>query len=255
MVDFFIHRPIFSTVCALLVILAGAVAIPPLPIAQFPDLAPPQIIVQSTYIGASAQVVETSVTTPLEQQINGAESMKYLTSTSGNDGFSLITATFDLDRDPDLAAVDVHNRVNLAMGRLPNEVKQTGVVVTKTSANFVFGAAVYSEDDRYDTQFMSNYLDLHVRDALKRVKGVADVFIFGERRYAMRLWLDPGRIASRKLTAADVVGALREQNVQVAAGQVGQPPAPPGQSFQISVRAVGRLTEPAEFENIIVKTA
>ncbi len=254
-VDFFIRRPIFATVCALLITLAGAVALPTLPIAQFPNLAPPQVVVTSAYIGASAQAVETTVTTPLEQQINGAEGMKYLTSTSGNDGISLITATFDLHRDPDLAAVDVQNRVNFALGRLPNEVKQTGVVVTKTSANFVFGAAVYSEDQRYDTQFMSNYLDLYVRDALKRVKGVADVFVFGERRYAMRLWLDPARAASRKLTASDVVAALREQNVQVAAGQVGQPPARAGQSFQISVRAVGRLTEPAEFENIILKTA
>src|SRR5262245_36026147 len=255
MVDFFIHRPIFSTVCALLVILAGAVAIPPLPIAQFPDLAPPQVVVQSAYIGASAQVVETAVTTPLEQQINGAEGMKYLSSTSGNDGFSLITATFDLTRDPDLAAVDVHNRVNAALGRLPNEVKQTGVLVTKTSSNFVFGAAVYAEDGRYDTQFMSNYLDVYVRDPLKRVKGVADVFVFGERRYAMRLWLDPVRVASRGLTASDVVGALRVQNVQVAAGQVGQPPAPAGQVVQISVPAVGRLSGPHEFENVILKTA
>ncbi len=254
-VDFFIRRPIFATVCALLITLAGAVALPTLPIAQFPNLAPPQVVVTSAYIGASAQAVETSVTTPLEQQINGAQGMKYLTSTSGNDGFSLITATFDLDRDPDLAAVDVQNRVNFALGRLPNEVKQTGVVVTKTSANFVFGAAVYSEGNRYDIQFMSNYLDLYVKDALKRVKGVADVFIFGERRYAMRLWLDPARAASRKLTASDVVAALREQNVQVTAGQVGQPPARAGQTYQISVRAVGRLTEPAEFESIILKTA
>ncbi len=254
-VDFFIRRPIFATVCALLITLAGLVAIPSLPIAQFPNLAPPQVVVTSAFLGASAQAVETSVTTPLEQQINGAEGMKYLTSTSGNDGISLITVTFDLNRDPDLAAVDVQNRVNFALGRLPNEVKQTGVVVTKTSANFVFGAAVTADNNRYDTQFMSNYLDLYVRDALKRVKGVADVFVFGERRYAMRLWLDPARAASRKLTASDVVRALREQNVQVAAGQVGQPPARDGQTFQISVRAVGRLTEPHEFENIIVKTA
>jgi len=254
-VDFFIRRPIFATVSALLIILAGGAAIPGLPIAQFPNLAPPQVMVMANYIGASAQVVETAVTTPLEQQINGAEGMKYLTSTSGNDGTSLITATFDLERDPDLAAVDVQNRVSFAQGRLPNEVKQTGVVVLKSSNNFVFGVAIYSEDGRYDTSFISNYVDLYVRDALKRVRGVADVFIFGERRYAMRLWLDPARMAGRKLTAPDVVTALREQNVQVAAGQVGQAPAPPGQSYQISVRAVGRLSEAAQFEDIIVKTA
>jgi HAE1 family hydrophobic/amphiphilic exporter-1 len=255
MVDFFIRRPIFATVCALLIVLAGAVCIPTLPIAQFPQLAPPQITVISNYIGASAQVVETAVTIPLEQQINGAQGLKYLTSSSGNDGTSQIVATFDLTRDPDLAAVDIQNRVNIAMGRLPAEVKQTGVTVIKSASNFVFGAAVYAEDGRYDTAFMSNYLDVHVRDSLKRVKGVADVFIFGERRYAMRLWLDPGRVASRGLTATDVVAALREQNVQVAAGQVGQQPAPEGQAFQISVRAVGRLTEPGEFENVIVKAS
>jgi HAE1 family hydrophobic/amphiphilic exporter-1 len=254
-VDFFIRRPIFATVCALMIILAGAVSIPTLPIAQFPALAPPQVMVLSNYIGASAQVVETAVTIPLEQQINGAQGMKYLTSSSGNDGTSSIVATFELTRDPDLAAVDVQNRVNIAMGRLPNEVKQTGISVVKSASNFVFGAAVYAEDGRYDTAFMSNYLDVYVRDALKRVRGVADVFIFGERRYAMRLWLDPVRVASRGLSASDVVAALREQNVQVAAGQVGQQPAPAGQTLQVSVRAVGRLSEPAEFENIIVKAA
>jgi HAE1 family hydrophobic/amphiphilic exporter-1 len=253
MVDFFIRRPIFATVCALLIILAGAVSIPTLPIAQFPTLAPPQITVLSNYIGASAQVVETAVTIPLEQQINGAQGLKYLSSSSGNDGTSQIIATFDLTRNPDLAAVDVQNRVNIAMGRLPAEVKQTGVTVIKSASNFVFGAAVYSEDGRYDTAFLSNYLDVYVRDSLKRVKGVADCFVFGERRYAMRLWLDPVRVASRGLTASDVVNALREQNVQVAAGQIGQQPAPAGQTFQISVRAVGRLSEPTEFENIIVK--
>jgi HAE1 family hydrophobic/amphiphilic exporter-1 len=254
-VDFFIRRPIFATVCALLIILAGAVSIPTLPIAQFPALAPPQVTVFSNYIGASAQVVESAVTIPLEQQINGAEGLKYVTSSSGNDGTSQIVATFDLGRDPDLAAVDIQNRVNIAMGRLPAEVKQTGVTVLKSASNFVFGAAVFADEGRYDTAFMSNYLDVNVRDSLKRVKGVADVFIFGERRYAMRLWLDPVRVAARGLTASDVVAALREQNVQVAAGQVGQQPAPPGQTFQVSVRAVGRLSEPREFEDIIVKAS
>jgi len=252
-VDFFIRRPIFATVCSLLIILAGAAAIPTLPIAQFPNLAPPQVVVLSNYIGASAQVVETAVTIPLEQQINGAEGLRYLTSTSGNDGTSQIIATFDVERDPDLAAVDVQNRVNAALGRLPNEVKQTGVFAAKNSQNFVFGAAVFSPDGRFDPLFMSNYLDLYVRDNLKRIDGIADVLIFGERRYAMRLWLDPVRMASRGLTASDVVGALREQNVQVAAGQVGQPPAPTGQTYQISVRAVGRLSEPSQFENIVVE--
>src|SRR5882762_8484995 len=254
MVDFFIHRPVFSTVCALLIILAGAVCIPTLPIAQFPSLAPPQVGVTAIYTGASSQTVESAVTTPLEQQINGAEGMKYITSSSTNNGVSSVTATFDITRDPDLASVDIQNRVNTAQGRLPNAVKQIGITVAKTSQNFVFGAGVFSPDDRFSTLFMSNYLDVYVRDTLKRVPGVADVLVFGERKYSMRLWLDPVRMASRALTADDVVSALGEQNVEVAAGQVGSQPAMPGQDFQISVRAVGRLSEASQFENIILKS-
>jgi len=254
MVDFFIHRPVFSTVCALLIILAGAVCIPTLPIAQFPTLAPPQVGVTAVYTGASAQTVESAVTTPLEQQINGAEGMKYITSSSTNAGVSSITATFDLTRDPDLASVDIQNRVNTAQGRLPNAVKQVGVTVAKTSEDFVFGAAVYSPDQRFSTLFISNYLDVYVRDSLKRVPGVADVIIFGERRYSMRLWLDPGRLATRSLTADDVVNALQEQNVEVAAGAVGSEPSVPGQQFEMSVRAVGRLSETTQFDDIILKS-
>ncbi len=253
-VDFFIKRPVFATVCALLIILAGSAVIPTLPIAQFPTLAPPQVSVTSVYVGASAQTVETAVTVPLEQQINGAEGMKYVTSTSSSNGVSTITATFDLNRDPDLAAVDIQNRVNTAQGRLPNAVKATGITIVKASSNFVFGAAVFSPEGRYTPLFMSNYLDVYVKDSLKRVPGVADVIIFGERKYSMRLWLDPVRMASRGLTATDAVSALQEQNVDVAAGQVGQPPIKAGQEFQISVRAIGRLTEASQFENIILKT-
>jgi HAE1 family hydrophobic/amphiphilic exporter-1 len=253
-VDFFIRRPIFATVCALLIILAGAVAIPTLPIAQFPTLAPPQVTVSSFYTGANAQAVETSVTTPLEQQINGVEGMRYMTSSSGNDGSSSITVTFDVSRNIDLAAVDVQNRVNAALGRLPGEVRTTGINVTKSAAGFVFGAGVYTENNEYDSLFLSNYLDVYVRDAIKRVPGVANVIIFGERKYSMRLWLDPVRLAARGLTATDVLSALQEQNVQVAAGGVGQPPSQSGQDYQISVRAVGRMVEASEFENIILKT-
>jgi len=254
MVDFFIHRPVFSTVCALLIILAGAACIPTLPIAQFPDLAPPQVGVTAIYTGASSQTVESAVTTPLEQQINGAEGMKYITSSSTNDGVSTITATFDITRNPDLATVDIENRVNTASGRLPAAVKQIGITVAKTSQNFVFGGAVFSPDGRYSTLFISNYLDVYVRDTLKRVPGVADVIIFGERKYSMRLWLDPVRMAGRSLTADDVVNALQEQNVEISAGQLGAQPSIPGQQFQISVRAVGRLSEPSQFEDIILKS-
>jgi hydrophobic/amphiphilic exporter-1 (mainly G- bacteria), HAE1 family len=253
-VDFFINRPVFATVCALMIILGGAISIPTLPIAQFPDLAPPQVVVSSGYIGANAQTVESAVTIPLEQAINGVQGMKYMTSTSGNDGSSSVTVVFDVTRDVDLAAVDVQNRVNQALGRLPTEVKNTGVIISKQQGGFVFGAGIYSPDGTYDSLFLSNYLDVYVRDAVKRVPGVGDVQIFGERKYAMRLWLDPGRMAQRGLSATNVLSALQEQNVQVAAGGVGQPPLPSEQSFQISVRAIGRLTEPSEFENIILKT-
>src|SRR4051794_18615103 len=253
MVNFFIRRPVFATVCSLLIILGGAISIPTLPIAQFPNLAPPQVTVSAFYNGANSQAVESSVTTLLEQAVNGAEGMRYITSSSANNGGSSITATFDLDRNLDIAAVDVQNRASTALGRLPPEVQQTGVTVAKNSNQFVMAVGFYSPDNRYDRSFISNYLDIYVRDALKRVKGVADVIIFGERKYAMRLWLDPVRLAKRQLTAADVVNALREQNVQVAAGEVGQPPAPKGQQFEISVRAAGRLTDPKQFEQIILK--
>jgi HAE1 family hydrophobic/amphiphilic exporter-1 len=253
-VDIFIRRPILSSVLALVIILAGVVAIPTLPIAQYPELAPPQVNVSSFYTGASAQTVETAVTIPLEQAINGVEGLLYMTSSSTSSGVSQITATFDISRNPDLAAVDVQNRVSSALGRLPNEVKNIGVTVTKGNTGFIMAAGVYAENGQYDTLFLSNYLDVFVRDALKRIPGVADVIIFGERKYAMRLWLDPTRLAARGITAADVTSALREQNVQVAAGAVGQPPVARGQLYQISVRAAGRLTEPSEFENIIVKT-
>lgn len=253
-VDFFIRRPVFATVCALLIILGGAIAIPSLPIAQFPQLAPPQVLVASTYIGANAQTVESAVTIPLEQAINGVPGMKYISSSSGNDGTSQIVVTFDSQRDVDLAAVDVQNRVNETLGRLPNEVKNTGIIITKQFSGFVCAAGLYSDSGQYDSLFISNYLDVYVKDALKRVPGVGDAIIFGERKYAMRLWLDPGRMAERGLTATNMLTALQEQNVQVAAGQVGQPPSRTGQVYQISVRAVGRLTEAREFDNIVLKT-
>jgi HAE1 family hydrophobic/amphiphilic exporter-1 len=253
-VDFFIRRPVFATVCALLIVLGGAIAIPTLPIAQFPNLSPPQVVVTSVYIGANAQTVESAVTIPLEQAINGVEGMKYITSNSGNDGTSQITVTFDVSRNVDLASVDVQNRVNQALGRMPNAVKNTGIIITKQIGGFIFGAGVYAEHGEYDSLFLSNYLDIYVKDAIKRVKGVGDAIVFGERKYAMRLWLDPARMAQRGLTATGIQNALAEQNVQVAAGQVGQPPSDNGQSYQISVRAIGRLTEPSEFDNIVLKS-
>jgi HAE1 family hydrophobic/amphiphilic exporter-1 len=253
LVDFFIKRPIFATVCALLIILAGAVCIPTLPISLYPNLAPPQVTVSSNYVGANAQVVESAVTIPLEQQINGVEGMHYMTSTSSNDGTSNINVTFRTGYDLNIAAVDVQNRVATAQGRLPQEIKNTGVTITKANPNFVFAAGFYSPDNSLSNQYISNYLDVYVKDALKRIPGVGDVIIFGERKYAMRIWLDPTKLAARQLTAADVVSALQEQNVEIPAGQLGRPPADPKQSFQVTLRVVGRLSEPKEFENIILK--
>ena len=253
MVDFFIKRPIFATVCALLIILAGAVCIPGLPISLYPTLAPPQVTVSSNFVGANAQVVESAVTIPLEQQINGVEGMHYITSTSSNDGTSNINVTFRTGYDLNIAAVDVQNRVATAQGRLPQEIKNTGVTITKANPNFVFAAGFYSPDNSLSNQYISNYLDVYVKDALKRIPGVGDVIIFGERKYAMRIWLDPTKLAARQLTAADVVAALQEQNIEIPAGQLGRPPADQKQTFQITLRVVGRLSEPKEFENIILK--
>src|SRR5688572_3126973 len=251
--DVFIRRPVLSTVCSLLIILAGLVAIPTLPIARFPDLAPPSVTVAAFYTGANAQAVETAVTTPLEQAINGVEGMSYITSASTNSGFSIITVTFDVGRDQDLAAVDVQNRVNQALGRLPSEVRTNGISVTKVSTGFIGGLGFFSRDNRYSSQFISNYIDLYLRDSIKRVPGVADVLVFGERKFAMRLWLDPTKLAARNITAADVLSALREQNVQVAAGALGDAPAPAQQEYTISVRAMGRLSEAPEFADVVVK--
>jgi hydrophobic/amphiphilic exporter-1 (mainly G- bacteria), HAE1 family len=254
-VDTFIRRPILASVCSLVLILAGAIAIPTMPVAQYPPLAPPQVSVSTFYTGADAQAVETAVTTPLEQAINGVEGMLYMTSSSTNSGASSITVTFDVTRDVDIAAVDVQNRVSTALGRLPADVRTNGVTVQKGTTGFVLAVGLYAEKGEYDSLFISNYIDVYVKDALKRLEGVGNVQIFGERRYSMRVWLDPDKLAARALTANDVVNALREQNVQVAAGAIGQSPIREDQKFQISVRAAGRLHEISEFENIIVKAS
>jgi HAE1 family hydrophobic/amphiphilic exporter-1 len=254
-VDFFIHRPVFATVCALLIILAGAICIPTLPVAMYPTLAPPQVSVTSNYVGANADTVEKAVTIPLEESINGVEGMRYISSSSTNSGTSQITTTFRTGYDLSIAAVDVQNRVASVTGRLPAAVNATGISITKSNSNFVLGAGFFTRDGRYSPEYISNYLDVYVKDAIKRVPGVGDVRIFGERKYAMRVWLDPVRLAARGLTATDVVNALIEQNVEIPAGQLGQPPSDPRQAFQVPVRVVGRLASPAEFDRIIVKNS
>ena len=228
-----------------MIILGGAVCIPNLPIAMYPTLAPPQVVVSSNYVGANADTVEKAVTIPLEESINGVEGMRYISSASTNSGTSQITTTFRTGYDLSIAAVDVQNRVASVQGRLPSAVNSTGISIVKSNSNFVFGAGFFTRDGRYSSEFISNYLDVYVKDALKRVPGVGDVMIFGERKYAMRIWLDPVRLATRGLTASDVVSALVEQNVEIPAGQLGQPPSNKLQVFQVPVRVVGRLTDPA----------
>ena len=250
-VNFFITRPIFASVCSLIIVIAGLVSIPNLPVAQYPEIVPPQVKVTSSYVGASASAVESSVTNILEQQINGVKGMKYITSTSGNDGTSTINVTFDLERDVDAAAVDVQNRVGAVLGRLPDEVKRTGVVVDKVSTTIIFASALSST--QHDALYLSNYADLYFKDALKRVRGVGEVTIFGERKYSMRIWLDPTKLTNRKITTSDVTQALAEQNVQVASGSIGKAPYPVGQAFEINTRVLGRLKTPEEFANIVIK--
>jgi HAE1 family hydrophobic/amphiphilic exporter-1 len=253
-VDAFIKRPVLASVLSMLTVIGGALAIPSLPVARYPILAAPQVAVTGTYIGASSQTVEAAVTTPLESSINGAEGMRYIQSSSTSDGLSQITVTFEPTRDIDLAAVDVQNRVQQALPRLPVEVRNTGVTVGKTSTSIVLAIAFYADSDIYSTTFVSNYVDRYVRDQLQRVPGVSEARIFNPRRYAMRLWLDPEKLAARKLVTGDVVRALREQNLEIAAGQIGREPAPAGQQLQLSIRAEGRFSDPAEFERMIVKT-
>jgi HAE1 family hydrophobic/amphiphilic exporter-1 len=253
-VDFFIKRPVFSSVCALLILLVGMISLVNLPVAQYPDISPTEIQVTANYSGASAEVVEKAVTDILERQINGVQGLKYLSSSSSNDGTSSITATFSRSRDKDIAAVDVQNRVSLAEPQLPEPVKQTGVNVSKQSNSLLLGIGLYSANGKYDNVFLSNYADRYLVDPIKRLSGVGGVRIFGERRYAMRLWLDPIKLASQSLTTDDIVQALKEQNLQVGAGQIGKEPAPKGQEFQIDLRASSQLTNVEDFNNLILKT-
>ncbi len=254
MIDFFLRRPVFATVCSLVILLLGIVSIPTLPIAQYPNIAPPTVTVSATYTGASAEAVEASVTTPLEEAINGVQGLRYISSQSTSQGGTSITATFNLDRNLDLAANDVQNAVNLAQGRLPNEVKLTGVSVSKNNGTFVMGLGVTSDNPAIDEIYMTNYLENNVVNDLKRISGVSDVQVFGERKYAMRLWVDPKRLADNGLTAGAVTTALSNQNVQVAAGSIGAPPTNGHQPYEYTVRANGRLHDPAEFANIVLLT-
>ena len=253
MVNFFIQRPIFASAIAAIMVLAGAISFFMLPVSQFPEITPPQVVVSANYPGASAQVVADTVTTPLEEQINGVEGMTYLASSSSNDGSSTITVTFKVGYPLNIAAVDVQNRVNQAASSLPAIVNQGGVTIKKQNPNFVLIVNLTSPDRSVDPVTMSNYAYLQIVDQLKRLPGVGDVQIFGERRYSMRIWLDPDKLANLSLTALDIENAISEQNVQVAAGKIGQSPAPKGTPFEMQVTAEGRLSDPTEFSNIVIR--
>ncbi|MCB1521976.1 MAG: multidrug efflux RND transporter permease subunit [Hyphomicrobiaceae bacterium] len=250
---FFIDRPIFAAVISIVFVILGGVAFERLPIAQYPEIAPPTINVTGQYPGASADVVASTVVAPLEQQINGVENMLYVTSNSTGDGQFSIAVTFELGTDLDVAQVQVQNRVAIAQPRLPADVRNIGVTVAKASPDLMMVVHLYSPDRSRDTLFISNYVNVQVTDVLSRIEGVGSITVFGSRDYAMRVWLDPERLQSLDLTSSDVVAALQGQNVQVASGVLNQPPVPSPGAFQLSVRTLGRLKDPGEFGQIVVK--
>jgi multidrug efflux pump len=253
MLNFFIERPVFSTVIALLMVLVGTLAAFSLPIAQYPQVVPPQVTVTATLPGANAQVVAQSVASPIEQQVNGAQDMLYMSSKSGNDGSYTLTATFDIGTDKNIDAVEVQNRVAIAQSQLPSDVIRNGVTVRKTTTDFLEAIALTSPERRYDAIFLSNYALLNLYDALGRVPGVGQVRIFGARDYSMRIWLDPERMARLGVTASDITNVVREQNVIAPAGSLGVPPVPQGQQMQYTVFVKGRLADVGEFQNIVLR--
>jgi multidrug efflux pump len=251
---FFIDRPIFAAVLSIVLVVAGGVAALSLPVAQYPEIAPPTVQVSCQYPGASAVVVAQTVAAPIEQQVNGVEGAMYMSSQCTNDGNYNLTVTFELGTNLDMAQVLVQNRVSMALPTLPDIVKQTGVTTKKKSPNIMLVVNLTSPDDRYDQIYLSNYATIYIKDKLAQIKGVGDVNFLGQQDYSMRVWLDAGAMQSRGLTADDVEAAVREQNVQVAAGQIGQPPVPAGQSFQYTMTTLGRLVEADQFKEIVVKT-
>ena len=252
---FFIDRPVFAAVLSIVTVIVGAISMIALPIAQYPDIAPPTVTVACAYPGANAKTVAETVATPIEEQVNGVEGMLYMSSQSTNDGTMLLTVTFKLGTDLDIAQVQVQNRVAIAQPLLPFDVQRAGIVVKKASPNITLGIGVYSPDKSRDPLYLSNFVTLQVKDELARLPGVGDLTIFGARDYSMRLWLNPEQLAARGMIPGDVIAAVQEQNLQVAAGIVGAPPLPAGKvPFQYTINAQGRLIEPTQFGEIVIKT-
>jgi len=251
---FFIDRPVFASVISIVIVIAGLVAMNNLPIAQYPDITPPVVTVSATYPGASADVISQNIAAPIELQVNGADNMIYMTSTSSSAGMMSLNVYFNIGTNPSLAQVDVQNRVNQALPQLPQAVTQQGVIVSKKSSSFLMVIGIYSPNDRYDENYVANYANLYILDAIKRIPGASEASIMGSPDYAMRIWLKPDRLIQLGITASDVANAVRNQNQQFAVGKIGQSPTRGRVEQTFSVTTRGRLVDPAEFENIILRT-
>src|SRR6266852_2043755 len=252
--NFFIRRPIFAGVLSTIIFLLGFIALWRLPISEYPEIVPPTIVVRASYPGANPKTIAETVASPLEQSINGVENSLYMFSQATPDGVMTLTVTFKLGTDVDKAQVQVQNRVSQVLPKLPEEVRQLGVTTTKQSPDLTMVVHLVSPDGRYDEVYLRNFATLQVKDVLARIPGAGDVQVFGSGDYAMRVWLDPDKTAARNLPASDVVNAIREQNVQVAAGAIGQPPVGQPVPFELQINAKGRLISTEEFGRIIVKT-
>ena len=250
----FVDRPILATVLSALILVAGLLAIPNLPVSEYPEVVPPSVLVTAAYPGANPKTIADTVASPIEEAVNGVEGMIYMKSTASSDGVMQLTVTFKGGTDIDLAAMQVQNRVAQVLPRLPAPVRALGVTTIKSSPTLTMVVHVYSSDGRYDELYLSNFVSLRIRDEIARLPGVGQAFAFGAGSYAMRIWLDPAQVASRGLTAGEIVDAIREQNVEVSAGMRGGPPAPAGSSQQLPINAVGRLESPEAFGDIVLKS-